>query len=112
MSASDESINRRSSQRRTPRGMPRMECRRGYLGLGPNLAEKLLDISQTGARFLSTTELPAGVEVEVVVISYGRPKPVKVLGAVVRSQAEADGHWIVSIRFDHYIDYATWQQVT
>jgi hypothetical protein len=112
MSDADKSVNRRSSSRREPRGKPKVECRRGRLGLGRNLAEKLLDVSQTGARFVSKTELPGASEVEVVIVSMGRPKPVKVLGTVIRSEPNEDGTFNVSIRFDHYIDYATWQQVT
>src|SRR5256885_2178544 len=44
--------NRRANPRRAPKGSTRVTCRRGSLGLGPNLALSLLDVSETGARLL------------------------------------------------------------
>jgi hypothetical protein len=108
----DKAQNRRGAMRRRPRGKPRVECRLGTSGLRPNLAEKLLDLSQTGASLLVKQELSPGVEVEVRLISPGRPKPFQAAALVVRSIPAEDGKHTLSVHFEHPLDYATWQQLT
>ncbi len=103
--------NRRGSRRLPPRGTVKFECRKGALGLGPNLAVRCLDVSENGLRLVLKAELPRGAEVEVVIVG-GVPKPVKRLGLVMRVQPAEAGAYEVGIRLRSPIDYPTLQAVT
>jgi hypothetical protein len=64
-------INRRCSPRRNPRQTVRIECRKGLLGLGRNVAETCLDISEGGLRFVATVPLVKEEQVEVLITGHG-----------------------------------------
>src|SRR5438128_2163012 len=55
--------NRRHSRRQPPKGSVRAFCRKGTLGLGPNIAVRLLDLSEGGAQLVVSEELQPGQEV-------------------------------------------------
>lgn len=98
--------NRRSSIRRPPRGKARVTCLKGSLGLGRNLAKSLLDISETGARLILTAALARGDEVEVTLSSPNLPRPIRLLGNVIRSIPDGEGHFAVGVRFQKSVNYA------
>ena len=81
----------------------RVECRRGTLGLGPNLVRQAIDISETGLRVLLEVSLARGEEVEVVVHGAG-VRPAKRFARVVWS-AVADGGWQVGLAFERPLPY-------
>src|SRR4051812_33978924 len=74
--------NRRAAQRRTARRSIRLECRRGSMGLGANLASGCLDISISGVQLTTKLPLLCGEEVEVVLDSYGIRGVLKRIGEV------------------------------
>jgi len=97
--------NRRSSQRKAPRRAVRVECRRGALGFGPNLADAFMDISDGGVRLILKSELPLQIEVEVMLTGYGVAKPIKRIGNVCWSVKTEDGRVCVGINFQKRIPY-------
>jgi PilZ domain-containing protein len=96
-------INRRASPRWQFRGSARVECRRGTLGLGPNLVRLALDISETGIRLLLGSPLVRGEQVEVLIHSSG-VRPLKRFARVAWSAA-ADGGWQVGLTFEGPLPY-------
>ena len=103
--------NRRSSQRRRPRGSVKVECRRGSYGLGPDLAATTLDLSDTGARLIVTQSLDVMGEVEILIAGYGMGKPLKRI-AYIRWQVKLeDGQFCVGAEFQKRLDYRAWQNL-
>lgn len=105
-------INRRGTFRRTPRGKHKVECRLGVTGLGRNIAERLIDISQTGASLIVSRPVDPEAEVELTLNCLGRPRPVRVAAMVVRCTAGEDGKHTLCVHFERPLDYASWQQLT
>jgi hypothetical protein len=107
------SVNRRASRRAPLRGSIRVECRKGSLGLGPDLTGCPLDISETGARLILKSSLPMGQEVEVLVHGaggYGRP--LKRTGRVIWAFPTDDGRCCVGVRFGGHVPFADLQNLT
>src|SRR5262249_12839978 len=98
--------NRRSSRRQPAKGSTRILCQKGALGLGPNLALSVLDISETGIRFLARQELPKGQAVTVTLQAVGRARPLQQAGAVVWCVPAADGRFCTGVHFEKPIPYA------
>ena len=78
--------NRRNERRCPPKRSVKVTCRKGALGLGPNLALSLLDVSETGVRLIVKEELKARQEVEITLLGIGQQRPLQVMGAVVWSR--------------------------
>jgi hypothetical protein len=107
------SVNRRASRRAPFRGTIRVECRKGSLGLGPDLTAAALDISETGTRLILRSSLPKGQDVEILVHGaggYGRPR--KRTGRVIWSFPTEDDQCCVGVRFDGHIPFADLQALT
>jgi c-di-GMP-binding flagellar brake protein YcgR len=103
--------NRRATRRR---GVPRathVECRQGTLGLGPNLAHAIADLSQTGASIVVSQALQKGQEVEIILTNAGQQKPLKLLAEVARSIPTEGNRFIVGVRFRKHIDFASFQRL-
>jgi c-di-GMP-binding flagellar brake protein YcgR len=103
--------NRRAEARHPPRARVKIECRKD-LGLGPNLATAVLDISQIGAKITTTAEIPISEEVEIKLLSHALQKPVKVLANVVRIEALKNGAYSVGVRFQKPVTYAELRLLT
>ena len=97
---------RRLSMRRLPRRTSRVACRRGLLGLGPNVAMRLLDISECGARLLVKVQMEQQQEVELTLLPPGGAREVVRKGVVVWSVPTDDGAFCVGVCFDKRIDYS------
>ncbi len=97
--------NRRSSRRLPPRGTLRVTCRKGALDLGPNLAVRLLDVSETGVRILVKEALAVDQEVSVGLESAASGRRVlraaKVAWCV---PTEGEGH-AVGVRLEKALPY-------
>jgi PilZ domain len=104
-------VNRRASRRSPLRGTVRVECRKGALGLGPDLVKFPLDISETGVRLVLKVELGEGQEVEVL-ISGGHGKPLKRTARVIWSVPTENNCHVVGVRFDGHLPFAELQGVT
>ena len=77
------------------------------MGLGPNLAHALLDLSEGGVRLVLGALLAPGQQVEVVLSAPGITRDVKRLGEVVWCVPTVQGSHCVGIRFDKRLEYAT-----
>jgi hypothetical protein len=97
--------NRRGDRRQSVKRSARAACRKGGLGLGPNLAASLLDVSQTGSRLVVTAPLEKGQQVEVTLEGIGGRRPVKLLASVVWCVPAADGNYCVGCTFEKRVSY-------
>ena len=103
--------NRRSAPRRQPKKASRFVCRGGKLGLGPNIAVGLLDVSECGIRFTVKTPLEPDGDIEVGLQPIGAHKPTTVLARVMWCVPLADGNHCVGARFEKLLPYAFLQEV-
>jgi hypothetical protein len=85
--------------------------RKGTLGLGPDIALSVLDVSETGVRMLLKVALARGQEVEIVLQPAGYPRDVKLTGHIVWCIPTADGSHGVGIQFDKRMDYTAYQSI-
>jgi len=101
--------NRRQSPRRKVRTTVRLECRKGSYGLGTNITQSVLDLSDTGVRLIVRQELTLLGELEVLISSYGISPSIKRV-ATVRWQVKLeDGTFCVGIEFQKRLQYRDWQ---
>lgn len=103
---------RRVAQRRKPRPSTRITCRKGSLGLGPNYAAALLDVSENGMRLVVNTELQPRQEVQVSLLGPACMREVVRNGLVVWSVATADGAYCIGIEFEKRLEYAALLDLT
>ena len=103
--------NRRRAARRKPRSYVKLECRKGSIGLGANVATTLLDVSETGARLVVSQELTVQQEVEVVLSGHGLSKAVKRLSRVCWLLKLEDGKFCIGVEFEKRLDYRDWQNL-
>jgi hypothetical protein len=97
-------VNHRRHRRQLPKGSTKARAYRNHLGLGPNIAVAVLDVSESGVRLLLKEDLPIGREFEVELESIAH-KAVKLHAEVIWSLATADGKYCVGSRFTKDIDY-------
>lgn len=103
--------NRRSSVRRPLRSDIRIECRKGAMGLGPNLTQSAVDLSQTGICLVVSASMSRGEEAEVVITGNGRAA-IKRGAEVAWSLPQEAGYYFVGLRFRPELSYYEVQQVT
>ncbi len=103
--------NLRRSRRGAARGNLKLQCRKGALGLGPNLAASVLDVSDSGARLVLTQSLEISTEVEIIVIGYGMKGTIKRLGNVRWQVKLESGQFCVGIEFQKSLKYIDWQMI-
>lgn len=97
--------NKRLSRRLGVKRSTRAQAFRNALGLGPNIALTVLDVSESGVRLQLKEELPVGREFELNLESPGG-KPFKVEARVMWVVAAADGTFVVGARFAKLLPYA------
>ena len=97
--------NRRGSNRKVPRGTVRVECRRGSLGLGANIAGGLLDLSESGVRIILNDAPKLKDEVEVVFQAFGVAYPIKRAAKVVWVVPLEDGRYAAGVEFEKRLPY-------
>jgi hypothetical protein len=97
---------RRAYRRRVPKGGVRVTCQLGALGLGPNVAVAVLDVSEGGARLAVTAAVPPGQEVEVTFAAPTLGRPVRRMAALVWCTPRDPGTWWAGARFDRRLPYA------
>jgi hypothetical protein len=91
--------NRRRARRTPVSGQSKIQCRKGRLGLGPNLVVKVLDLSETGACLIVKTALRPGDEAELLLSGPSFGRPLECPAEVVWSVALADGCHGVGLNF-------------
>jgi hypothetical protein len=105
MQTKTKRIPRFRSRRTPPKANARVSCRRGALGLSPNLACAILDVSETGIRLRVREALPARQEIEVGLEGLGHPRPLRVSAEVVWCVGIADGDFCIGARFQRRLSY-------
>lgn len=98
--------NKRSSRRQPLKGSTRVRAYRNHLGLGPNIALKILDLSETGVRLVLSEPLALGKEFEINLASIVGSRVVKLLAQVVWIVEAADGSFCVGAHFSKPINYS------
>jgi hypothetical protein len=101
----DQGRNRRKAARKIPRTTVKVECRRGSVGLGKNLATQFLDVSEGGVRILSTESLAPKQEVEVILLGLSYSKPLKRLANVSWSVPLENGQCCMGLEFQKRLLY-------
>jgi hypothetical protein len=86
--------NRRLARRRAPKGGTRVVCRKGTLGLGPDLAVSVLDVSESGIRLLVREALAERQEIEVGLTGPGQARAHRLVATVVWSDLKIRGLFI------------------
>jgi hypothetical protein len=110
-SIAESTKNRRIVRRREPRGGVQIRCVKGTLGLGPNLALSVLDVSETGIRLTVKQPLSIGQEVEISLVGAARGRIEKSVADVIWCVAAADGTHCVGARFRRRLAYADLQEL-
>jgi c-di-GMP-binding flagellar brake protein YcgR len=97
--------NRRSSKRWGSRKSASIEVRKGALGLGPNIATELLDISEGGVRVIVKAPLQEKDQVEIALSGHGVRKAIKRLAVVCWSFKTESGEYATGFNFDKRLSY-------
>ena len=104
-------INRRSAIRKRPRVWVNIECRqRG--GCGPNIAEVVWDVSQTGICLVTKSAVKVGDELEVQIASSSLAQTIKTMGKIVWIDSLDQQRFSVGLRFHQSLDYHQISQLT
>jgi len=111
MNEATHTPERRNSPRRLPRASVRAYLRLGGLDLGPDLALRLLDLSEGGAGLLMKEAVEVGKEVSVGLEGQTHPRPVVRVANVVWSMA-ADGAYAIGICFQKALPYRDYIDLT
>ena len=109
---STQNAERRGMSRKAPRGKVNFECRKGIMGLGPNVGLGLWDISQTGACIVTKVGIGTEDEVELVITTTGLPRPMKMVGDVVWVEPLDKEKQSVGVRFHKAISFAELSKLT
>ncbi len=104
-------VNRRAVMRRPVRRSIRLECRRGALGLGANLASGALDISVSGVQLMTKDPLKCGEEVEVVIECNGIRGVIKRIGEVRWTVPLEAGGCRAGVRFSKFLTFRDLQNL-
>ena len=102
----DNPRNRRTSRRRSPRTGIKVSVRAGTLGLGPDLAAGLVDVSEDGICVRLAAPLPARTEAEVTFERIGSNRPVRLVAEVRWCVSDPDGGHRAGLQFRHRIPFA------
>jgi hypothetical protein len=104
--------NRRASLRKPPRRTIRLQCRRGALGLGPNLGSSYINVSETGVQVVTNVPLAVGDEVEIIFDGFGMKTTVKRTGDVRWATAVEGGGCRAGIHFQKPIPFRDVQAIS
>jgi hypothetical protein len=84
---------------------------RGDIGLGPDLALALLDLSENGARLAVKESLQPGEEVELNLEGIWHRRPLRLMGNVTWCAPGAGDRLEAGIRFPKRLPYADLSQL-
>src|SRR5579872_2665417 len=97
--------NRRAARRRAAKRSVRVNCIANAIGLGPNVALSLLDVSEAGARITIKVPLLPRQEVEISLTGIGHRKPVRVLAEVIWCIPAEEGTYLAGFKLQRYLSY-------
>jgi PilZ domain len=104
--------NKRLSRRNPARGTTRLRVYRNTLGLGPNIAATLLDLSETGLRVILKEAATVGQQVEVNLESAGTGLAVRIHAGVVWVVPSVDGTFVAGLRLTKSLAYRDFMALT
>jgi hypothetical protein len=104
-------LPRPRARRNPPKTTCKVSCRRGSVGLGPNLALAILDVSELGIRLRVREALDPRQEIEVGLEGLGHACPLRVPAQVVWCVAMADGFYCIGARFQSRLTYHDLQKL-
>ncbi len=104
-------IDRRRARRKTGKKSTSIACRKGSLGLGPNLAIKLVDLSEEGARLRVKEQIASGTEVEIALTGVGLSKPFVVMAVVVWCRMDQN-EFLMGVKFRGRVSYVDFMHLT
>ena len=104
--------NQRAFSRRLARPSVKVTCHRGSSGLGPNLAKRLLDVSEFGVRLIVNVPLKVGEEMSITLMGVLQMRPVAVVGTVVWLSQTADGDYQVGVKLEKALSHENRQLLT
>lgn len=99
------SPNRRRSLRQPSKTNSKVTCFGGKLGLGPNIAVKILDLSETGIRLRVTAACEPGYDLKVHLSSLAHRKPVILEGNVVWCVPTTENDYCIGVEFVKPLNY-------
>src|SRR5215212_2371462 len=105
----DNTRNRRTSRRRPPRAGVKVAVRAGTMGLGPDLAAGVIDVSEDGLCLHLKAPLPVRTEAEVTFEKIGAGRPIKMVAEVRWCVTDADGGHRAGFQFRHRLPYTQLQ---
>ena len=97
--------NLRRSRRQSPKTGTKVRAYRNALGLGPNIAVTILDVSEVGVRLVLKEPLPEKAEFAVEFEASGR-RPIKIGARIVWTLLLADGNTCVGADFSKKLPYS------
>jgi hypothetical protein len=98
-------VNRRANTRRRPKRTTKVVCRLDRLGMGPNLALGLLDVSEGGLRLLLRQALQPRKRLSVTLEALWLQRPLQHEAEVIWSVPTADGNHCIGARFGHRLTF-------
>lgn len=105
-------VQRRRSPRYTARSSTQLSFRKGSLGLDADLAPRLLDVSEWGARLVVSSKLLEGQKVQTSFLGPTILREVVRDGAVVWQVPADDGTFCTGIQFEKSLDYSCLQGIS
>jgi PilZ domain len=104
--------NHRLARRRAITRKIGIEYRKGVMGLGPDLAIVLLDVSEDGLGVRLKLAVTPGDEAEIVLTSPGTRKAYKLLGEVRWCRDAGDGTFLAGVQLRRRLAYADLSDLT
>jgi hypothetical protein len=104
MESGQSKKNQRMARRLQAKKSAKVHATRNWLGLGPNIAIQILDISESGIRLLLREPMETGKEFEVTLEGPGS-RPNRHLAQVVWCVALPDGSYVVGAKWEKYLPY-------
>jgi len=98
--------DKRLIRRKPAKSGVRVQCRRGQLGLGADVAVAVVDISDTGMCVVVKAALTKGEDAEVILAGVGRQKPLKLACEVRWCVPDGAAGFRAGLRFRKRIPYA------
>jgi hypothetical protein len=97
--------DRRLFPRRLAKPGVKVTCRIGTLGLGPNVALSLFDLSEVGLRLTVNCAVAKDQELEIELQAPGRNRALKLSAKVIWSGPAEDGSYWVGAEFRRPLSY-------
>jgi hypothetical protein len=98
--------NKRLNRRVAPKRATKAICYANALGLGANIADSVLDVSETGIRLKLKSGLKKGQEVQMTLETTGK-RLTKIQAHCMWILPAGDGTFFAGFRFEKSIDWAS-----